>query len=184
MKPGEIKLGGRIFSLVNYAAITSLNEHYVMKFMRETALDRVLPDDGLPDQGEITALLKSGQMTDEEADRLREEKKLADAKYFSRLHEAVVDSLRLHELLAGYLVPADKTEADFTLEQAAEVTRFLQRLNAADDRAEIHRLGAVVVLDFFQAGVDSLNDFPRSFGRDPTSPTPTSPQTTSQTAAA
>lgn len=179
---GEIKLGGRIFVLVNYAAITSLNEHYVMKLIRETGLDKVLPeDDGLPSYEEIEAGRRVGKFSAEEADALLRQKSESDTAYFNRLHQAIVDSLRLHDLLAGYMLPLGKTEADFSLELAAETARFLKGLQSPDDRAEIHRLGSVVVFDFFKAGVDSFETFPSSLSE--TTPATTRATTNGATAA-
>lgn len=168
---GSIKLGGRLFTLVNYAAITSLNEHYVMKLMRETGLDKVLPeDDGLPSYEDIEGGIRGGSLSAAEADRLIAQKKESDAEYFARLQQTIVDTLRLHELLAGYLLPIGKTESDFTLDLARETTRFLQGLQSPDDRAEIHRLGSIVTLDFFKAGVASLNRFRSSSSSAGTTP--------------
>lgn len=180
---GEIKLGGRIFVLVNYAAITSLNEHYVMKLMRETGLDKVLPeDDGLPSYEEIEAARQLGKLGADEAADLLRQKSENDTAYFNRLQQAIVDSLRLHDLLAGYMLPLGKTEADWSLELAAETSRFLKGLQSPDDRAEIHRLGSVVVFDFFRAGVASLKTFPSSLSE--TAPATTKTATTNGATAA
>jgi hypothetical protein len=123
-----IKLGGKEFSVVNYDAITALNEHYIMKLMRATGLDVVLP-------------LSQGE---------------TDEQYMLRVHAAVVDTLKLHELLAGYLLPLGKTETDWTLALAKETARHIANLTNPDDRAEVHRLGLLVTFDFFRAGLDSL----------------------------
>lgn len=126
---GDLKLGDRLFSFVNYAAITSLNEHYVMKLMRETGLDCVLP-----------------KTEDEE-----------DSEYIVRLQSAIIDTLKLHELLAGYLLPMGKGEPDWDLRMAKQTTRFLQGLTAPEDKAEIQRLALEMVFDFFKQGLALWN---------------------------
>lgn len=125
---GHIQLGGRAFSIVNYDAINVLNEHYVMKFMRETGLDSAVPK-------------ATGESDDE---------------YLLRLQGRLVDTLRLPELLAGYLLPLGKTEADWSLAMAADTAKFIGALSSAEDRAEVHRLGMSIVFDFFRAGLDSF----------------------------
>lgn len=126
---GDLKLGGRLFSFVNYAAITSLNEHYVMKLMRETGLDCVIPKT----EGE------------------------EDSEYLVRLQAAIIDTLQLHELLAGYLLPLGKGECDWDLKMAKQTTRFLQGLQDPEDKAEIQRLALEMVFDFFKQGLALLN---------------------------
>lgn len=127
MLSGEVKLGGRIFSVVNYDAITALNEHYVMKHMRATGLDSVMPQVGEEDES-----------------------------YLVRLQSKLVDTLMLPALLAGYLVPQGKTETDFTIAGVDELRAFIEGLTSPIDKAEIHRLGFMVVMDFFKAGLASL----------------------------
>lgn len=134
---GEIKIGGRLFSFVNYVVITSLNEHYVMKLMRETGLDTVLPKG----DGE------------------------ADVEYLVRLQAAITDTLKAHELLAGYLLPVGKTEADWDLAMARETARHLQRVTDENDKAEIQRLVLALVFDFFKRGLDSYHASLNSLGR-------------------
>lgn len=155
MTAGEIKLGGRAFQLVNYQGITSLHEHYVMKLLSETGLDKVLPDDDLPPVEEVEAAVKNGSMKQAEADDIERQRAQANAEYMARLQQALVNSLRLHELLAAYMIPVGKTEADWSLDLASETAKFLQGLQSREDRDEIHRLSMVVVFDFFRAAVGS-----------------------------
>lgn len=127
MLSGEIKLGGRIFQVVNYDAITVLNEHYIMKLMRATELDKTLP---IPDE--------------------------PDEAYLFRLNAKLIDALLLPALLAGYLLPSGQTETTWSLAIAGETRAFLEGLTRAEDKAEIHSLGQAVTLDFFRAGLESL----------------------------
>lgn len=126
---GSIKIGGRLFSFVTYQAITSLNEHYVMKIMRDTGLDKVLP------------------RGDEEP----------DVEYLVRLQSAIIDTLKVHELLAGYMLPAGSSESDWSIAMARSTTRFLQQLQEPEDKAEIQRLALAMVFDFFKNGLASYN---------------------------
>lgn len=125
---GDAHLGGKLFNVVNYDSISVRNEHYIMKWMRATGMDRQIPYT----EGE------------------------SDEQYLMRVHAAAVDSLQLPELLAGYLLPVGKTETDWSPEMAADTARHIAELNMPDDKAEVHRLALQVTLDFFRAGLDSL----------------------------
>lgn len=150
MLSGEVKLGDRSFQVVNYNVITVLNEHYIMKLMRSTGLDSVLPTG----EGE------------------------SDDAYLIRLQSKLVDTLQLPALLGGYLLPNGKTETDWSLAIAAETTRFIEGLTRDIDKAEIHRMGYAVVLDFFRAGIDSLKHSQNvSKSAVPKTESPTSQQT-------
>lgn len=125
---GDTKLGGRLFNVVNYDVITALNEHYIMKWIRHTGIDKVLPHP----EGE------------------------KDEEYLMRLQGALIDTLELPRLLAGYLIPAGKSETDFTLAMAEDTAAFISSVTDPEDRAEVQRLGLQVVLDFFRAGIASI----------------------------
>lgn len=130
MIEGQIKLGGRQFQVVNYDDVSVIHEHYIMSLMRATGLDCVLP---LAENAE------------------------SNEAYMLRLHAALVDTLKLPELLGGYLLEGSQTEADWTLAGAKEVATFIKALRSPEDKAQVHRLGLLVTLDFFRAGVASLN---------------------------
>ena len=130
---GEIKIGGRAFVLVRYGSISSINEHYIMKWMRQTGLDRVIP-------------LMDGE---------------TDEAYLVRLQSAITDTLEAHTLLAGYLLPLGKGEPDWTPQMAEQTAKFLRALTGADDKAQIHRLTLAMVFDFFREGLASLRDSER-----------------------
>lgn len=127
MLSGIVKLGGRQFACVNYEHITVRNEHYVMRLMRATGLDLVLPG---PEE--------------------------SDGAYQARLYARLVDTEQLPELLSGYLLPTGKTEADWSRELAAETAAFIGGLTRPEDKHEVHRLGLAISFDFFRAGLDSL----------------------------
>lgn len=132
----NISIGGRLFCFVRYPFITSLNEHYVMKMMRQTGLDAVLPEEG-------------------------EE----NVEYLVRMQSAIIDTLRAHELLAGYLLPVGKVEQDWTLAMARDTATFLQSVTHPDDKAEIQRLTLAMVFDFFKEGLASYNRSLNSLGQ-------------------
>lgn len=127
MLSGVTMLGGRSFSVVNWDAVTVLNEHYVMKLMRSTGLDATMPIETESDEA-----------------------------YMMRMHAKMVDTLQLPELLAGYLLPIGKAEGDFTLALATETASFIKGLTAPADKATVHELGLAVTFDFFRAGLASL----------------------------
>lgn len=127
MLSGETELGGRKYQVVNFDAVTVLNEHYIMKMMRAAGLDTVMPKE------------------DED-----------DEQYLIRMHAALVDTLELPRLLAGYLLPLGKTETDWSLALAADTQRWIEGLTSPVDKAEIHRMGLMITFDFFRAGLDSL----------------------------
>jgi hypothetical protein len=175
---GEFRLGGRRFQLVNFEAITSLNEHYVMKLMRETGLDRVAaprPEEEADAAREALEKLEAEWkrdahlVTDDERDRRATQAAIHTAKiqgaaalYMARLQSEVVDTLRAHDLLAGYLLPGGKTEADWNLKMAGDTAKFLQSLSKPEDKATIHDLTLRVVISFFVAGLSWYDGFLRS----------------------
>lgn len=125
---GTIRLGGKEFSVVDYDSITALNEHYIMKLMRATGLDVVIP-------------LAEGE---------------TDEAYMLRVHAALVDTLKLPDLLAGYLLPLGKTEQDWSQALARDTAKHIAGVSTREDKDEVHRLGLLVTFDFFRAGLDSL----------------------------
>lgn len=144
---GDVKLGGRLFNVVNYDQVTTMNEHYVMKWMRQTGLDRVLP----AAEGED------------------------DAAYLMRLQGALIDTLDLPKLLGGYLLPAGKTETDWTPAMAGETAEYISKLQSKDDRAEVQRLGLLIVFDFFRVGIASLKHSQSVLEGTIPKPSPTTP---------
>ena len=130
MISGEVRLGGRLFQVVNYDDVSVLNEHYIMSLMRATGLDCVLP-------------MAESEETNE--------------AFMLRLHGKLIDTLKLPELLGGYLLPAGQTEADWTMDMAAETARHIKAMRSPEDKNEVHRLGLLVTMDFFRAGLASLN---------------------------
>jgi len=127
---GEVRLGGRLFNVINYDVITVINEAYIHKLMRETGLDIPLP------------------FNDAES----------DVEYQVRLQARVVDTLKLPELLGGFLLPAGMTEATWTPAVAAETAKYISGLTAREDRDEVFRLAYLVNVYFFREGLISLRN--------------------------
>jgi hypothetical protein len=150
---GEIRLGGRLFDVVRYEAITVINESYIHSLLRATGLDIPLP------------------ATDSES----------DAEYLVRMQARVIDTLRVHELLAGFLLPAGKTELDWSVEMARETAKYIAQLTDRTDRAEVFRLAFEMNLYFFQQGLASLGISPNA--SKPEAKTTSPPERTSRSAA-
>lgn len=125
---GDIRLEGRLFNVINYDVITVANEAYIHALMRATGLDVPLP------------------FKDQET----------DIEYQVRMQARVVDTLKLPELLGGFLLPAGKTETDWTEELAGETAKFIRALTARDDREEVFRLAFQMNMYFFKEGLVSL----------------------------
>jgi hypothetical protein len=126
---GDIKLGDRLFNVVNYDVITVANEAYIHALMRSTGLDLPLPFN----EGET------------------------DIEYQVRLQARVTDTLKLPELLGGFLLPVGKTETDWDEQLAAATAKFIRGLTARADREEVFRLAFQVNIYFFREGIASLN---------------------------
>lgn len=125
---GDIRLGGKLFNVINYDVITVANEAFIHKLMRETGLD-------VP---------------------LKFEKDETDIEYQVRMQARVVDTLKLPELLGGFLMPAGKTETDWSEQQAAETAKYIRALTAREDREEVFRLAFLMNVYFFREGLASL----------------------------
>lgn len=131
---GEIRLAGRLFNVVNYEVITFACEAYIHKLMRETGLD-------LP--------LAFGEHE-------------TNTEYQVRLQNRVVDTLKLPELIGGFLLPAGKSETDWDERMAADTAAHIRGLTARDDRQEVFRLGFELNVYFFADGLSWLSNFQKS----------------------
>lgn len=141
---GDIRLEGRLFNVINYDVITVANEAYIHCLMRATGLD-------------VPLEFREGE---------------TDIEYQVRLQARVVDTLKLPELLGGFLLPAGKGENDWTEEMAADTAKFIRALTRREDREEVFRLAFTMNIYFFREGLVSLA---RSQNSLETLATPTSP---------
>jgi hypothetical protein len=126
-----VTLGGREFRVVDMGRRTVLLDHYLMRLIRATGIDRVMPMDG------------DGADT-----------------YLARLQSALIDSGRAHELIAGYLLPVGMTEREWTPDIAREVARHVALCDTEADREQVMTLALEVSIGFFRRALRSLNSFP------------------------
>jgi hypothetical protein len=122
-----IELGGRRFRVIDFDRRTVLADHYLMRMMRATGADRVLPVDGESNES-----------------------------YIVRLQTCLIDSGMAHQLIAGLLMPEGKEEADFTPEMAAETAKHIAGCNTQADRELVVELSMQAVFGFFRQGLDWL----------------------------
>lgn len=120
-----IELGGRQFKVVNFARRTVLQDHYLQRNLRLIGADQVMPMDGED-----------------------------NAAYLVRLHARIIDSGRAHELIAGYLLPVEKTERDFTPDMAKEIAAHIALCDTPEDRETITGLATEVAFGFFKQGLE------------------------------
>lgn len=136
MLEGKVVLGGKQFGIVDFDRSTVLHAHYIESLMRSTGLDRVLPREDEP-----------------------------ELEYMLRLNAALVDTLKLPALLAGWLIELPGVETDWTLERAAVTQKFIEQLTNPRDKAEVHKLGQEVTFTFFRDGIASLNHSQNVFAK-------------------
>lgn len=122
---GDIRLGARLFNVVNYDVITVANEAYIHALMRSTGLD-------------VPLAFIEGE---------------SDTEYQVRLQARVIDTLKLPEMLGGFLLPAGKTESDWTEQMALETATHIRGLQKREDREEVFRLAFQVNIYFFREGL-------------------------------
>lgn len=143
MLESTVTLGGRTFGFVDYDRTTVIHAHYIERIMRHAGLDTVLPGEDEPDN-----------------------------VYLLRLQSKLVDTLELPALLAGMLIEVPKSEADWSIEEAARQRQFIEGLTSPKDKAAVHKLGYEAVLTFFRDGLASAK---RSLNSSELSPPQTVP---------
>jgi hypothetical protein len=122
-----ITLGGRSFRVVVFEQRTVLQDHYLQRKIRESGVDKVMPMDGE-----------------------------SNAVYLVRLQTALTDSGMAHELIAGYLIPEGKTEADWSQGMVKDIAKHIATCNTQADRDRVQGLCMEVVFGFFKLGLESL----------------------------
>jgi hypothetical protein len=137
-----VQLGGRFFCVIDFDQRSVLQDHYLLRITRELGLDKMLPD---PEE--------------------------TDVAYQVRMHNALVDSGRAHELLAGYLLPKGVDERAWTPAIAVEVAAHIGACTARKDRDLVLALGMQVVFGFFRQGLEQLERFRASLAPSPQDPT-------------
>lgn len=137
----EIALGGRRFKVIDFDRRTVLQDHYLMRKMRQSGVDTVMPMDGDTDTG-----------------------------YMIRVQTALIDSGIAHELLAGYLLPLEKSESDFTQDMARDTAAHIAGCNTDIDRDTVNALSVQLAFGFFRAGLERLKTSLASFSEKTTNP--------------
>ena len=122
-------LGGRRFRIMNFDRRTSAHDHYLMRLIRQTGLDKVMP-----------------------MDQEREQ----DSAYLVRLQTALIDSGRAHELVGAYILPEGVTETDWTKDMALATAKHIAKCNTEEDRTAINALAMDCVWGFFKHGLEQL----------------------------
>jgi hypothetical protein len=126
----DIVLGGRAFTPVNFDRRTVLIDHYLMREIRASGADKILPADG------------------ESSD-----------VWLVRLQAQILHSGRAPQIIAGYLLPVGMTERDWTPEFAAETAKHIGLCDTQADRELVQELAAEVTVAFFRQGLASLMTF-------------------------
>ncbi len=119
-----IELGGVQFKVVDFDLRTVLIDHYLMRRLRESGADKVMPMDGENEQA-----------------------------YLVRMQSALLDSGKCPELLAGILIPPETSPADWTPQGAAKIAKFIGGLNTQADREQVIQISLEVVFGFFVQGL-------------------------------
>jgi hypothetical protein len=125
--PEVYVLGGRRYIAADLERRTVRHHHRLSAVIRASGLDRRLPVDGQE-----------------------------PAAYVIELHAAVIDSGQACKLLAAFVLPEGKTEADWSTELAAETETFLEGLNTEEDRQLVDVLVMECLLGFFRRALHSL----------------------------
>src|SRR5688572_9276575 len=125
-----ITFGGRKFRVEDMDERTVENDHFLMRAIRASGVDKMSPED------------KEGHM-----------------QYLIRLQTALLDSGQVCNLLGGYLLPDGMKETDWSPEVAADTAAFIAKCNTARDRDQVLELAAECVFGFFKRGLDLLNAF-------------------------
>lgn len=129
-----IGLGGVDFKVVDFDLRTVLIDHYLMRKLRETGADKVMPMDGENEQA-----------------------------YLIRMQSALLDSGKAQDLLAGILIPPETSAAEWTPQGAAKIAKFIGGLNTQDDREKVIQLSLEIVFGFFVQGLTWLKRSRASF---------------------
>lgn len=130
-----VVLGGRAFAVIDMDARTVLQDHYLQTLVQDLGIDKVVPMDG---EG--------------------------DTAYLVRLQNEIIRSGRAHELIAGYLLPEGKTNADWDPRMAQATAKHIGALNTEADRELVQRLAMEVALGFFQRALERYKRSLELFG--------------------
>lgn len=140
-EPTIVTLGGAAFRVVNFDRRTVLMDHYLAREIRAAGIDKVMPMDGDSNAG-----------------------------YLIRIQTAITDSGRACNILAGYLLPSEMKEQEWTPKTAERTARHIGRCNTQEDRELVSQLCIEVAFGFFKQGLRSLELFRSYFQKEESSP--------------
>lgn len=123
-------LGGKPFRAIDFDRRTALIDHYLMSTIRRLGLDKVVPMDGEDDKA-----------------------------YLIRVQAAIIDSGRVQDLIAGFIVPDGTSERQWTPELARKTSKHIALCDTQDDRELILDLSIEAVFAFFVQGAERLKRF-------------------------
>jgi hypothetical protein len=128
-----LNIEGRLFEPMNLRARTFRADAAQARLLGELGMDR---SDIAPAEGE--------PMPD----------------YLLRLNQRLLDTQRIPELLGHYLLPAGKTETDWTPDMARETAAFLEMVQTEESRRLLWELSAEFVFFFLRSNLARLAIFP------------------------
>lgn len=121
-------LGGRRFIAADLSRRTVRQHHYLAGITREVGSPKRLPAEGED-----------------------------PVSYLVEWNADVLGSGQACRLLAAFLLPEGKSEADWSLEMARDTQAFLEGLQGEDDRELVDRLVMETLIGFFQQALQRLN---------------------------
>lgn len=155
-----VKLGGREFLPLDFAARTVRQDHYILTAFRKSGVDKVTPT------------------VDEEP-----------KEYLLRMYHKMLAGGRACEILAAFLMPPGVDIRDWRPSHAAEIQEFLERLNTEEDRQLVNQMTFEMMAGFFKQGLLSLlasltsslpTESENGSENSPSIPTPSSPPSTTK----
>ena len=127
----KVVLGGREFAVMIYDDRKVSHDHYIMREMRRSGVDKVMPNE------------------DED-----------DTEYMVRVQAHLIDSGRTCNLLAAFLLPKGTTEAGWNSQVSDDIAAHIENCNTQADRDLVVQLSMEQVFGFFARGVERLLSFP------------------------
>jgi hypothetical protein len=117
-------LGGRSFRATDFERRTVMQDHWLMRELRATGADKVMPMDGE-----------------------------ANEVYLLRLQTILIDSGKVPDLLGGYLLPAGTSEREWTPSTARDTAKHIALCDMPEDRELVLTLAMEVAFGFFKQGL-------------------------------
>lgn len=126
----KIVLGGRAFHVIDFKRRTVDQDLYMMREIRKSGVDKVMPMDG-------------------------EE----DVQFLVRAQTLLIDSGRAVQIIAAFLLPEGCVERDWTVKMAEQTVQHIQKLDTEEDREQVLTLAMEAVFGFFAHGARRLLHF-------------------------